>query len=115
MENGIQKLSVREKIGYGLGDTASNLFFQVTIYFASFFYTDVFGIEAKTAGTMFLVTRVWDAINDPIMGAVSYSDIKRAGMKIMTTCENPANLQSVLKWPGYLTTCSSLENSRVMS
>jgi len=67
----MQKLPVWEKIGYGLGDTASNLFFQVTIYFLSFFYTDVFGLEAKTAGTMFLVTRIWDAINDPMMGAIA--------------------------------------------
>lgn len=71
MQKDMQKLSIGEKIGYGLGDTASNLFFQVTIYFLSFFYTDVFGIEAKTAGTMFLVTRIWDAINDPIMGAIA--------------------------------------------
>jgi len=66
-----RRLSVREKIGYGLGDTASNLFFQTTIYFLLYFYTDVFGITAKTAGTMFLVTRIWDAINDPMMGAVA--------------------------------------------
>lgn len=71
MENGVQKLSIKEKIGYGLGDTASNLFFQTTIYFLAFFYTDVFGIEAKVAGTMFLVTRIWDAVNDPMMGALA--------------------------------------------
>lgn len=65
------RLSVGEKIGYGLGDTASNLFFQTTIYFLSFFYTDVFGLETKVAGTMFLATRIWDAINDPLMGAIA--------------------------------------------
>lgn len=71
MKTEIQKLSIREKIGYGLGDTASNLFFQTTIYFLMYFYTDVFGITAKTAGTMFLITRIWDAINDPMMGAIA--------------------------------------------
>ncbi|MHC4372564.1 MAG: MFS transporter [Planctomycetota bacterium] len=71
MNNESQKLSIREKVGYGLGDTASNLFFQTTIYFLMYFYTDVFGITAKTAGTMFLVTRIWDAINDPMMGAIA--------------------------------------------
>lgn len=71
MKTEFGKLSIREKIGYGLGDTASNLFFQTTIYFLLYFYTDVFGITAKTAGTMFLVTRIWDAINDPIMGAIA--------------------------------------------
>ena len=71
MQNEIKKLSIGEKIGYGLGDTASNLFFQTTIYFMLYFYTDVFGITAKTAGTMFLVTRIWDAVNDPMMGMIA--------------------------------------------
>lgn len=66
-----QRLSIGEKIGYGLGDTASNLFFQTTIYFLLYFYTDVFGISAAAAGTMFLVTRIWDAVNDPMMGAIA--------------------------------------------
>ena len=65
------KLSLLEKVGYGLGDTASNLFFQTFIFFLVYFYTDVFGISAAAAGTMFLVTRIWDAINDPIMGAIA--------------------------------------------
>jgi GPH family glycoside/pentoside/hexuronide:cation symporter len=66
-----KKLSIGEKIGYSLGDTASNLFFQTFILFLLYFYTDVFGITAKTAVTMFLVARVWDAINDPIMGMIA--------------------------------------------
>ena len=71
MQNEAQKLSIREKIGYGLGDTASNLFFQTFIFYLLYFYTDVFGISAAAAGTMFLVTRFWDAVNDPMMGAIA--------------------------------------------
>ncbi len=71
MANEYPKLSVREKIGYGLGDTASNLFFQTFILFLLNFYTDVFGITAAAAGTMFMATRFWDAVNDPIMGAIA--------------------------------------------
>jgi GPH family glycoside/pentoside/hexuronide:cation symporter len=71
MQDKQQKLSVREKIGFGLGDTASNLFFQTSIYFLLYFYTDVFGISAVAIGTMFLVTRIWDAVNDPMMGAIA--------------------------------------------
>lgn len=71
MKNEMPKLSLLEKVGYGLGDTASNLFFQTFIFFLVYFYTDVFGISAAAAGTMFLVTRIWDAINDPIMGAIA--------------------------------------------
>ena len=71
MQNESQKLSFVEKVGYGVGDMASNLFFQVFILFLLYFYTEVFGISAAAAGTMFLVTRIWDAVNDPIMGAVA--------------------------------------------
>ncbi|MEN8194187.1 MAG: MFS transporter [Bacteroidota bacterium] len=66
-----EKISIKEKIGFSLGDTASNLFFQTFIIFILYFYTDVFGISAAAAGTMFLVTRIWDSINDPIMGIIS--------------------------------------------
>ncbi|MGI9472871.1 MAG: MFS transporter [Rubripirellula sp.] len=61
-------LSVKEKVGYGLGDTASNLFWKTFEFFLMYFYTDVFGLTAKAAGTMLLVTRIWDAINDPLVG-----------------------------------------------
>ena len=71
MNNQQHKISITEKIGYGLGDTASNLFFQTFILFLLYFYTDVFGISATAAGTMFLVTRIWDAVNDPLMGAIA--------------------------------------------
>ncbi len=66
-----EKLSLKEKIGYSLGDTASNLFFQTFMLFLMYFYTDVFGLPAATVGTMFLITRIWDTINDPIMGTIA--------------------------------------------
>jgi len=66
-----QRLSVREKVGYGLGDTASNLYFQMFIIYLLFFYTDVFGIPAAAAGTMLMVSRFWDALNDPLMGIIA--------------------------------------------
>jgi len=65
------KLSLKEKIGYSLGDTASNLFFQTFILFLPIFYTDVFGLPAAAMGTMFLFTRIFDAVNDPIMGTIA--------------------------------------------
>ncbi len=65
-----ERISIKEKIGFGLGDTASNLFFQTFMLFLLYFYTDVYGISAGVAGTMFLVTRIWDSINDPIMGII---------------------------------------------
>ncbi len=71
MNQPIKKLSIKEKIGYGLGDTASNLYFQMFVNFLLFFYTDVFGIPAAAAGTMLMVSRFWDALNDPMMGIIA--------------------------------------------
>jgi GPH family glycoside/pentoside/hexuronide:cation symporter len=65
------KLSIVEKVGYGLGDTASNILYQAWSFFLMIFYTDVFGIDAKVASFMFLITRIWDTINDPIMGMIA--------------------------------------------
>ncbi len=65
------RLSLREKVGYSLGDAASNIYFQTFIIFLLNFYTDVFGLPATAVGTMFLLSRIFDAINDPIMGAIA--------------------------------------------
>lgn len=65
------RLSIAEKIGYGLGDTASNLYWKLFEFFQLIFYTDVFGISASAAGTMFFVTKMFDAITDPLVGLVS--------------------------------------------
>jgi len=68
---GRESLSVVEKVGYGLGDTASNLYWKLFENFQLIFYTDVFGIGASAAATMFFVTKLWDAINDPMIGFIS--------------------------------------------
>ncbi|MBN2215696.1 MAG: MFS transporter [Bacteroidales bacterium] len=65
------KLSVIEKVGYGFGDTASNILYQAWSFFLMIFYTDVFGIDTKVASIMFLVTRLWDMVFDPIIGMLA--------------------------------------------
>lgn len=65
------QLTRKEKIAYGLGDTASNIIFQTVMLFLTFFYTDIFGIPAAVVGTMFLVVRILDAVTDPLMGALA--------------------------------------------
>jgi GPH family glycoside/pentoside/hexuronide:cation symporter len=64
-------LNFTEKLGYGLGDTASNFFFQVFNIFLLYYYTDVFGLAPAAVGLMFMVTKVVDAISDPLMGIVA--------------------------------------------
>ena len=66
-----QKLSLRERVSYGFGDLASSMFWKLFSMFLLFFYTDVFGISAAAVGTMFLVTRIWDSANDPMMGMIA--------------------------------------------
>lgn len=61
----------REKIGYAMGDIATNFFFQSMILYQTRFYTDTAGLSAVAVGTMFLVLRLADAAFDPIIGALS--------------------------------------------
>ena len=65
------RLSLREKIGYGFGDAASSMFWKLFSMYLMFFYTDIFGLTAAAVGTMFLVTRIWDAAFDPFVGVLS--------------------------------------------
>lgn len=64
------KVTLKEKIGYGFGDAASSMFWKIFTFYLAIFYTDVFGIPAAAVGTMFLLTRIWDTANDPIMGVI---------------------------------------------
>lgn len=71
MNNSSAKLSLKEKIGYGFGDLASVLYWQTFMLYFTYFYTDVFLLPAAVAATMFLVSRVFDGVNDPLMGIIA--------------------------------------------
>ncbi len=71
MTQDTHKLSVTEKLGYGFGDLASNMFWQMFSIFIAKYYTDVFLLSAATMGTMLLVTRMGDAVVDPVIGAIA--------------------------------------------
>ena len=73
------KLAVSEKFGYGLGDLASNMFWQMFAIFMAKFYTDVFLLGAATMGTMMLVTRIADAFFDPMIGTIADRTVTRWG------------------------------------
>ena len=60
-----------EKIGYGFGDMSSSMFWKVFSYYLPFFYSNVFGLSLVDAGVLVLVTRIWDAVSDPMMGIVA--------------------------------------------
>ena len=66
-----QRLSFREKAGYGIGDLGFNLYWANISAFLLIFYTDVMGLGAAAVGTMILVTKIIDAATDPLMGAIA--------------------------------------------
>ncbi|MBP7612404.1 MAG: MFS transporter [Paludibacter sp.] len=75
----LQKINLKEKIGYGFGDAASSMFWKIFGMYSLFFYTDVFGITAAAAGTMFLVARLWDSFFDVFVGIISDRTKSRYG------------------------------------
>ena len=60
-----------EKIGYGLGDFASSMFWKIFSYYLPIFYSDVFGLKPVHAATLLLVTKLYDAVSDPVMGLIA--------------------------------------------
>ena len=67
----IQKLTIKEKIGYGFGDFTSSMFWKILSVYLLFYYADVFGISAAVVGTMFLIIRIWDTALDSLVGIIS--------------------------------------------
>jgi glycoside/pentoside/hexuronide:cation symporter, GPH family len=66
----VTKLSIKEKIGYALGDGAANIAWRGVATFLFIFYTDVFGINPATVGLLMLIARFSDGIIDVIMGVI---------------------------------------------
>ncbi len=67
--DGVKPFGIQDKVGYMLGNIGGDLFFQFIGGYLMLFYTDVLGITAGAVGTMLIIARIWDAMNDPMMGA----------------------------------------------
>jgi glycoside/pentoside/hexuronide:cation symporter, GPH family len=63
-----QKMSLLEKLSYGLGDTGSNLIYTVITTYLTYYFTDIYGLEAAAVGTLMLIARFVDMIDSPIFG-----------------------------------------------
>jgi sugar (glycoside-pentoside-hexuronide) transporter len=79
MSAATEKPSVLEKLSYAAGDGGANLIFQTQISFLLFFYTDVAGIPAAVAGTILMVSRIVEALTDPVIGALADRTATRWG------------------------------------
>ena len=67
---GYYRLGGKEVAGYASIDFAMNLVFQCIGLYISYFYTDLFGLKASHVAMLFLVSRFWDLVNDPMMGTI---------------------------------------------
>ncbi len=64
-------LSLTSVVGYGSGDLGVNLFYTGLNLYLLYYYTDVAGLSPALAGTIFMVSLIWDAITDPVMGVIA--------------------------------------------
>ena len=77
-------LSLKEKVGYGLGDAAANLVWRGALAYLAVFYTDTFGLTAAAAAMLFLVVRLSDGITDIIMGMIADRTNTKLGAEVHT-------------------------------
>ena len=77
----ISQLTVPMKLGYGVGELSFNIAYQTTALYLIFFFTDIFGIAAGTAGMIMFYSKIWDSISDPMMGYISDHTKSRWGGK----------------------------------
>ncbi len=79
----MRDFSMKDKIGYTLGDLGCCCTEQFRAMFLTVFYTLVLKINPIHVGTILLITKVWDAINDPIIGAIIDARKAKAGKKFI--------------------------------
>lgn len=70
MDNTAKRLPMKVKWLFASGEFAKTLLVVMTAAFSLFFYTDVLGMDAKIVATIILIAKIWDFINDPMMGAL---------------------------------------------
>lgn len=66
-----QKLKLKTKLAYGAGDLGPAITANISVFFLLIFFTNVAGIPAGMAGSILLIGKIWDAVNDPIVGVLT--------------------------------------------
>lgn len=74
-----QPVTVKKRLGFGVGDFGLNLFWNMTNMFVLFYYTDVLGLPNTTAGTIVMGAMIWDGITDPLIGYFASKTRSRYG------------------------------------
>jgi len=63
--------TLKEKVGYGFGDMSASMFWKIFSAYLPIFYATVFQLSLEVTGTLIIVTRIWDAVSDPMMGIIA--------------------------------------------
>ncbi len=66
-----KKLNLKTKLAYGAGDLGPAITANISVFYLLFFFTNVAGIPAGLAGSILMVGKIWDAVNDPIVGVLT--------------------------------------------
>ncbi|YAI82643.1 MAG: MFS transporter [cyanobacterium endosymbiont of Rhopalodia sterrenbergii] len=100
MINQEKKLTFRTKFFYGIGELSGALPSSILIFFFLFFLTNIAGLSPGLAGLMMLVGKVWDGINDPVIGWLSDHTCSRWGRRYpwMLFGSVPLGITSILLW-----------------
>jgi GPH family glycoside/pentoside/hexuronide:cation symporter len=95
-----QPPDLQTKLGYGVGEMSSEIPGSILVFFLLFFLTNVAGLNPALAGAVLLVGKVWDALNDPLVGWLSDRTRSRLGRRYpwMLWGAVPMGLCFVLQW-----------------
>ncbi|CDN16531.1 melibiose carrier protein [Richelia intracellularis] len=80
--NATQKLKFTTKLAYGAGDLGPAIVGNISIFFTLVFLTNVAGISAGLAGSVLLIGKIWDAVNDPVIGVLTDKTKSRWGRRL---------------------------------
>ena len=76
-----RRLTVKEKLGFGIFDLGGNMLFTLMSFWALKYLTDTVGIAAAWAGAAVMIGKAWDAVTDPMMGFISDRTLSRWGRR----------------------------------
>ena len=96
----LPKLSLATKLAYGAGDLGPAITANILAFFLLFFFTNVAGINPGLAGSILLIGKIWDAVNDPFVGVLSDRTQNRMGRRLpwMLWGAIPFGIFYVLQW-----------------